>query len=711
LTSEAGTNEGTRRPFLRRYPPDRLALVLLGLGFLGYVGVRAWRLSITFDEAETFLLYIRAPLLAVLNVATANNHLLNTLLVRFFAAVGGPAEFVLRLPNLLGYSVYLWFSIKLVRTYVPRAFVIPGWLLLNLNPYLLDFFSLCRGYGLSVGLLLGSIFYFLEFHRFLPAGVPGRTRLLSKSLGLCAFAVLANFSVLNVFLGLVVWALAVMFVENASARRAMPPLTSEKVPRKRQILLAGVLSGAALVYNGVMAVQAVLVRPDLKKPVVVGLGGLDPEEKKAVLIYGIELGKLEQPFLPDGEGWKNGLPLAVRRIKIKIPAASWDKVQTLDVRIGTRLFSAGFADLQGWPMERINADVVLQTPASLSLPRSRLPVLREIINWDGPAVAGLCGRAALAAALVASAVLAAAAGLFRLLLRFRLYHRDQLRPVFGASLGLAAFVAYPLYILKKAGEFYYGGSTGFIHDTVYSLINDSLYGWFHGTLEQTILFPLIVASFVVGLFVFLRLLRSKGDGARSLVRAGLSLIAIIHLAALSVFLQHVFFNNPYLIGRTALFFIPLYMVFIVVLLAGFKRFGRRGPEAAAMLFVALAAVAVFHFGRTANFIQTADWRLDADTKTMVRDMAAWETQRAPERPFINLGIRWGDIATTNYYIVRFGRPRIVLYTEDAGMRYDQADAYFMASGPDLTEARLAGFGLRELKKYPTSEKELLVRIR
>jgi hypothetical protein len=691
---------------VRRYVLGTAAVCLFS-----YVAVRAWRLSLTFDEAETFLSYIRAPLLSVFNVATANNHLLNTWLVRLCAAVGGSGEFVLRLPNLLSYAFYLWFSIKIVRTYIPRAFLIPAFLLLNLNPYLLDFFSLCRGYGLSLGLLLGSLFYFLEFLRPRPEPFPGRTRLLAKSLGLCAFAVLANFSVLNVFLGLVAWALVIMFLENKSSRPTAPPAPDEDVPKKRRMLLAGLLFGAALVFNGVMTVQAVLVRPDLKKPVTLGLVGLDPVEKKAVMVYGIDLGKLEVPFLWDGESWKNERPLAFSGIKIKIPAASWNKVRSIDILLGTRLFSTEYADLQAWPMERVTGDVVLKSPPSLSLARSRLPVLREVINWDGLSVAGICGRTALAAALIACAVLVVSAGLFHLLIRLRLYRRGQIFPVFAVSLSLAAFIAFPLTILKTAGELYYGASTGFIHDTVFSLINDSLYSGFLGLREQTILLLLILGSFVTGLFVFLRPLRSNRDDSGSLSRAGLTLIAVLHLAALSMILQHALLNNPYLIGRTALFIIPLYMVFLILLLAGLKRIGRGGSAIAAVLFVGLAAIAVFHFGRSANFVLVKDWRRDADTKAMVLDIAIWKTRHAPNRPVLNLGIQWEDIATTEYYRLRYNFAWLIPCLEDERTRYENADMYYLASGPNDTEARLANLGLRALKKFPMSEHALLVRIK
>jgi hypothetical protein len=683
------------------------ALGIAAAFFLAYVVVRAARLSMTFDEAVTFLAYIRTSFLSLFNVSTANNHLLNTWLTKLCVAIAGNGAFVLRLPNLLAYGLYLWFSIRIVKAVVPRALGFWAFLLLQLNPFLLDFFGLCRGYGLSLGFLLASVFYFLEFLRDSPAAAAGRERSLSNSLVLCALAVLANFSLLNVFLGLVVLALAVQFFENRALRGAeKAPAADVREKRRRPVLVVFIL--AALAYNALLTVQAALIRPGLRQPVSAAISGLNDEEQDAVIVLGTDLWGIDEPFDLEGENWSWDHPISLRRLKIMIPAAAWNRVRTISVRIGERTFSAGAEDLRQWPTARSHDDIVLETPSPLSLARSRLPFFRELINVDGPAAKSAFIRSALIGTGVAIVVLAAAAGLFRLGLVLRLFRPEQMRPVFSSVLGLAAFIAYPLTILKSSGELYYGGSEGFIPTTVGSLINGSLYGKFHGTREQNIFLVLIAASVLFGGGILIRTLRSAKTGMTPVARAGLGILGLLLLAALSVILQHRLLENPYLTGRTALFFIVLYAVFLIVSLAVLHGLGRAGRIASCGGFIVLAGLAVFHFGRSANFALVQDFRLDADTKTMIRGLETWKAAEAPERPHIDLGIGWTDLAAIEYYIVRDRLSWLTSVTRDEWQRFDHAGAFYIEVDAEAVRAELDRRGFRALNTYPHTQKILFV---
>src|SRR6185436_12641938 len=108
-------------------------------------------------EAATYLRYIPHDFFSVFNFDVATNHFLNTLLTKLCYLIGGNSELVLRLPNHVGYGMYLWFSLRILQRLRHRAIAFAGFLLLNLNPYVLDYFSLSRGYGLSLGFLMGTL--------------------------------------------------------------------------------------------------------------------------------------------------------------------------------------------------------------------------------------------------------------------------------------------------------------------------------------------------------------------------------------------------------------------------------------------------------------------------------------------------------------------------------------------------------------------------
>ncbi|MDX1913751.1 MAG: hypothetical protein SFV22_19805 [Saprospiraceae bacterium] len=66
--------------------------------------------------------------------------------------------------NVLGFWIYGYAAFQICRILFPRLhWVMPGlFALFLLNPFLLDFFSLCRGYGLSTSLILLSCLFVLQ---------------------------------------------------------------------------------------------------------------------------------------------------------------------------------------------------------------------------------------------------------------------------------------------------------------------------------------------------------------------------------------------------------------------------------------------------------------------------------------------------------------------------------------------------------------------
>ena len=107
--------------------------------------------------------------------------------------VGGSSDLALRLPSLIGYGMYLCFSILILGFLRYRPIAFAGFLLLNLNAYLLDYFALSRGYGLALGFLMGALFFFFGFSGSCAAGHL-RQRPVSRTF--YGFgAVLANFTI------------------------------------------------------------------------------------------------------------------------------------------------------------------------------------------------------------------------------------------------------------------------------------------------------------------------------------------------------------------------------------------------------------------------------------------------------------------------------------------------------------------------------------
>jgi hypothetical protein len=171
-----------------------ISLTIAGFLLFAYTATRAGCLSITFDEAFMYLEFIRKGAIfpTQFNIMSANNHLLNTWLSILFVQWFGAHDLVVRLPALLGHLLFLWYSAKLVGSLQNSRLTPAAFLILNTNPYLLDYFSLARGYGLSFGLMMASIYYLYIFQTKERAG-----RSAALSIAFAISSALANLVQVN----------------------------------------------------------------------------------------------------------------------------------------------------------------------------------------------------------------------------------------------------------------------------------------------------------------------------------------------------------------------------------------------------------------------------------------------------------------------------------------------------------------------------------
>lgn len=114
---------------------------------------RAATQSFTIDESFTFLHYVDVPLDKAFAEYSANNHILHTLLMRFFRWALGKSEIVLRIPALFGTLLFLTASYRITDLVVKGRWWPPIALsLIVLNPLVLDLLVAARGYSLALGL-------------------------------------------------------------------------------------------------------------------------------------------------------------------------------------------------------------------------------------------------------------------------------------------------------------------------------------------------------------------------------------------------------------------------------------------------------------------------------------------------------------------------------------------------------------------------------
>ena len=172
----------------------------ISVAIFAYVALRAATLSITHDEALTYEWHVTSDWLSIVKYSTPglpdNNHVLYTLLCKLAVALFGVSELTLRLPSLLGCFLYLVGLNLCLRRIVPGWRQVLGIFAIGLNPYVVDYLGLARGYGLGLGFTmigLAALLAALDEHS-------GRVRikLAMLSILLFSFAALAHLSFLLV---------------------------------------------------------------------------------------------------------------------------------------------------------------------------------------------------------------------------------------------------------------------------------------------------------------------------------------------------------------------------------------------------------------------------------------------------------------------------------------------------------------------------------
>jgi len=183
-----------------KFHHSRFLFLAISLMLWTYLWLRAIYVPLVHDEIATFHNYIQiAKFLPYHAHWDANNHILNSAISALFYRMFGLSPLVIRLGNLLFFPLfclYVWKNRRFFQhTLVQWAFMIS---LLTAHGFL-EFFSLSRGYGISVALLMPALYYLLRMtERY-------TLRKMIAVILWSAFATLANLSLFNTYLLLLLY--------------------------------------------------------------------------------------------------------------------------------------------------------------------------------------------------------------------------------------------------------------------------------------------------------------------------------------------------------------------------------------------------------------------------------------------------------------------------------------------------------------------------
>jgi hypothetical protein len=138
-----------------------ISIIITVLMFV-FIAYKAYSMVFTGDEAASFY-DIKYMNFAYLLGAIANSHLVNTLYIYPLVKLDIYNPFILRLANVLAFLLYAYGSFRLLKPIPNTLIAVSGFILLVTNPFLIDYFSLCRGYGLALGFMMLSLVYLIKF--------------------------------------------------------------------------------------------------------------------------------------------------------------------------------------------------------------------------------------------------------------------------------------------------------------------------------------------------------------------------------------------------------------------------------------------------------------------------------------------------------------------------------------------------------------------
>ncbi len=202
---------------------------------------------------------------------------------------------------------------------------------------------------------------------------------------------------------------------------------------------------------------------------------------------------------------------------------------------------------------------------------------------------------------------------------------------------MASFIA----VLKKYNQFYYGGDEGLLNDTMLSVVKRTFSINFDSTALPIVYFSILVIV-AIGFYWGIRLIKYKE--AQSKLAIALWLLPVVVL--LTVQLQHLVLDSKFILGRTAIFIYPLWVIPVAYTLANIQVKKQTGVAILAVCTLAM----LFNFSSNFRLQKTFDWEYNAYDLAIMDRMKKASIQKGRKitiRPF------WLFAPSMNYYAATY----------------------------------------------------------
>jgi hypothetical protein len=302
--------------------------------------------------------------------------------------------------------------------------------------------------------------------------------------------------------------------------------------------------------------------------------------------------------------------------------------------------------------------------------------------------------------------------------------RKSLCPLFrilwvpvSLTMGVALLCFFPFMQSLSQGSLYHGGTRGFWSDTVHSLIVDILYAQGYAT-PGLIHLIIIFTGIIIGLAMATVFETRKKDGIeRELNHATSLLLGLLFICAGTIAFLWKTMGIKYVMGRHAVYFIPLFLMLVLLLLEQGLRTSRVILKGISRLGLWLLTILVVtHFFLSANMDHFYLCPYDANTKAMMAELSAQINTENLPRNAVSLGTNWIFVPSSNFYKVK-NKIRWLRWTTALTLS-KEFDYYYLASeaspwqnsyGLISAEKVRDSVPLRVIKEFPTTGTSLAKR--
>jgi len=258
-----------------------------------------------------------------------------------------------------------------------------------------------------------------------------------------------------------------------------------------------------------------------------------------------------------------------------------------------------------------------------------------------------------------------------------------LRPVLIVSGILFVFIVIPL---KNISGDLFGGETTFWRDTVGSLTWNMQYGQHYeiaGILSYTVAILILIGALF---FVY-----DTFQNSVSRFRFYQEALLLLCLTAIVQILQHLILGTQFLMGRTALVYAPLFLVYVIYLFQRFNEF-KAGENIQLAMNSVWVLLLIFNF-KAINLTHTFEWQYDRYNKEALTLIE--EDAKERELKELNVGINWLFEPSLNFYRIADEKDWLAPLSRDGYQ--DTAYAYYYLLGDtdeeSIKNAEFAGWSL------------------